>query len=90
MGCNLFEWGTFLRRIDNFLTDLYLDPVNVNNSWMHLWKGIWTSWKRCADQLEIQWILIFGDDLGTNTGPFMPPEIYTSFFEPRHKFAWIM
>ncbi len=30
VGCNLFEWGTFLRRIDNFLMDLYLDPVNVN------------------------------------------------------------
>ena len=28
-GCNLFEWGTFLRRIDNFLMDLYLDPENV-------------------------------------------------------------
>ena len=26
VGCNLFEWGTFLRRIDNFLTDLYPGP----------------------------------------------------------------
>lgn len=24
VGCNLFEWGTFLRRIDNFLSDLVL------------------------------------------------------------------
>ena len=22
VGCNLFEWGTFLRRMDNFLVDL--------------------------------------------------------------------
>ena len=29
VGCNLFEWGTFLRRIDNFLMDLALDPANV-------------------------------------------------------------
>ncbi|NJN99361.1 MAG: methyltransferase, partial [Anaerolineales bacterium] len=28
-GCNLFEWGTFLRRIDNFLMDLLLEPDNV-------------------------------------------------------------
>ena len=28
-GCNLFEWGTFLRRMDNFLMDLYLDKENV-------------------------------------------------------------
>jgi uroporphyrinogen decarboxylase len=30
VGCNLFEWGTFLRRIDNFLMDLYMDPDNVH------------------------------------------------------------
>jgi uroporphyrinogen decarboxylase len=28
-GCNLFEWGTFLRRMDNFLMDLIADQVNV-------------------------------------------------------------
>jgi uroporphyrinogen decarboxylase len=28
-GCNLFEWGTFLRKIDNFLMDLVLEPVKV-------------------------------------------------------------
>ena len=29
VGCNLFEWGTFLRRIDNFLMDLVVDQANV-------------------------------------------------------------
>jgi len=29
VGCNLFEWGTFLRRIDNFLMDLATDQANV-------------------------------------------------------------
>ena len=29
VGCNLFEWGTFLRRIDNFLMDLLAEP----NAW---------------------------------------------------------
>ena len=28
-GCNLFEWGTFLRRIDNFLMDLVSCPSDV-------------------------------------------------------------
>jgi len=28
-GCNLFEWGTFLRRIDNFLADLVTQPREV-------------------------------------------------------------
>ena len=26
IGCNLFEWGTFIRRMDNFLMDLLADP----------------------------------------------------------------
>ena len=29
-GCNLFEWGTFLRRMDNFLMDIYADPEKRN------------------------------------------------------------
>ena len=29
VGCNLFEWGTFLRRIDNFLMDLLAEPAQV-------------------------------------------------------------
>ena len=28
-GCSLFEWGTFLRRMDNFLMDIYADPEDV-------------------------------------------------------------
>lgn len=28
-GCNLFKWGTFLRRLDNFLMDLLLEPDQV-------------------------------------------------------------
>lgn len=29
VGYNLFEWGTFLRRLDNFLVDVVTIPVNV-------------------------------------------------------------
>jgi len=86
VGCNLFEWGTFLRRIDNFLTDLYLDPVNVHRLLDNLMKrhmGFLTN--ICNAVGDIVDIIKFGDDLGTNTGPFMPPEIYNEFFGPRHK-----
>jgi len=86
VGCNLFEWGTFLRRMDNFLMDLYLDPMNVhklldNLLEMHL---DFLS-KVCKSVGDLVDIVKFGDDLGTNTGPFMPPEIYNEFFGPRHK-----
>jgi uroporphyrinogen decarboxylase len=86
VGCNLFEWGTFLRRIDNFLMDLYLEPMKVHRLLdklmeMHIefLSGI------CEATGDIVDIIKFGDDLGTNTGPFMPNEIYNEFFKPRHK-----
>ena len=86
VGCNLFEWGTFLRRIDNFLMDLYLEPLNVHRLLdklleMHL--AFLT--KICESVGDVVDIIKFGDDLGTNTGPFMPFEIYSEFFKHRHK-----
>jgi uroporphyrinogen decarboxylase len=31
LGCNLFEWGTFLRRMDNFLMDLIAESEHAEN-----------------------------------------------------------
>lgn len=86
VGCNLFEWGTFLRRIDNFLIDLYMEPGNVHRLLdklleMHL---VFLT-KICEAVGDLVEVIKFGDDLGTNTGPFMPLEIYNEFFKPRHK-----
>ena len=86
IGCNLFEWGTFLRRIDNFLMDLYLDPPNVHRLLDKLLIGHMEFLaKICESVGDIVDIIKFGDDLGTNTGPFMPREKYDEFFGPRHK-----
>lgn len=84
-GCNLFEWGTFLRRMDNFLMDLYVDQPKVEELLdvlleMHLN----TLDKVCSSVGDIVDILRFGDDLGMDTGPFMSPEIYKKLFKPRH------
>jgi uroporphyrinogen decarboxylase len=86
VGCNLFEWGTFLRRIDNFLMDLYMDPDNVNKLLNKLLeRHLDFLSKICSAVGDIVEVVKFGDDLGTNTGPFMPLEIYKEFFMPRHK-----
>ena len=86
VGCNLFEWGTFLRRIDNFLMDLYLEPENVHKLMDQLMeRHLEFLGKVCAAVGDIVDILKFGDDLGTNTGPFIPNETYREFFLPRHK-----
>ncbi len=86
VGCNLFEWGTFLRRIDNFLVDLYLEPENVHRLLDALMERhldyLSTVCEKVGDIVDI---LKFGDDLGTNTGPFFAAETYNEFFLPRHK-----
>jgi uroporphyrinogen decarboxylase len=86
VGCNLFEWGTFLRRIDNFLMDLYLDPLNVHKLLDQLLEMHLAFLAKVCDAVgDLVDVIKFGDDLGTNTGPFIPSEIYNEFFKPRHK-----
>ena len=86
VGCNLFEWGTFLRRIDNFLMDLFLEPENTHRLLDTLLeRHLGFLEKVCESVGDVVDIMKFGDDLGTNLGPFMPAETYAEFFLPRHK-----
>lgn len=85
-GCNLFEWGTFLRRMDNFLMDLMCDHENVEKLLDELLKRhLATLEKVCNAVGDVVDIIRFGDDLGMTQGPFMEPEIYRQLFKPRHK-----
>jgi len=85
-GCNLFEWGTFLRRMDNFLMDLMCDQYNVERLLDELLKRhLSTLEKVCMAVGDVADIIRFGDDLGMTSGPFMAPETYRQLFKPRHK-----
>ncbi len=85
-GCNLFEWGTFLRRMDNFLMDLMCDQTNVEKLLDELLKRhLATLEKVCNAVGDIVDVIRFGDDLGMTQGPFMEPETYRQLFKPRHK-----
>ncbi|HNW56568.1 MAG TPA: uroporphyrinogen decarboxylase family protein [Bacteroidales bacterium] len=85
-GCNLFEWGTFLRRMDNFLMDTICDPENVEKLLDQLMiRHLATLEKVCKAVGDIADIIRFGDDLGMSTGPFMDAETYRKLFKPRHK-----
>jgi uroporphyrinogen decarboxylase len=84
-GCNLFEWGTFLRRIDNFLMDLVIDPSGVERLLDALMEIHLSTLKRVCEAVgDVADIIRFGDDLGTDSGPFMAPEVYRKLFKPRH------
>jgi uroporphyrinogen decarboxylase len=69
-----------MRRMDNFLTDLYLEPSNVHaflDALMesHMSKLV----KTCEAVGDVVDIIKFGDDLGTNNGPFFDNETYNEF-----------
>ncbi len=84
-GCNLFEWGTFLRRMDNFFMDLADPDAPVEELLDALMeRHLATLAKVCAAVGDVVDILRFGDDLGADTGPFMAPATYRRLFKPRH------
>ena len=84
-GCNLFEWGTFLRRMDNFLMDLYTDQANVERLLEALMERHLANLAKVCDAVgDICDVIRFGDDLGMDSGPFMPPELYRKLFKPHH------
>jgi uroporphyrinogen decarboxylase len=86
VGCNLFEWGTFLRKMDNFLMDLYLDPPKVHELLDALLEShMNTIVKVCEAVGDVVDILKFGDDLGATNAPFFGVETYDEFFKPRHQ-----
>ncbi len=85
IGCNLFEWGTFLRRIDNFLMDLVESPEQVEALLDALMeRHLAVLEQACRAVGDVADVIRFGDDLGTNGGPFMSPKMYRQLFKPRH------
>lgn len=86
IGCNLFEWGCFLRRMDNFLMDLFLQPDKVEKLLDALVERHMANIEKTCEAVgDIVDIIKFGDDLGTNQGALMPAETYHELFFPRHK-----
>jgi uroporphyrinogen decarboxylase len=85
IGCNLFEWGAFLRRMDNFLMDLVAEPEKVEALLDALMeRHLAVLEKACRAVGDVADVIRFGDDLGTNGGPFMSPLTYQLLFKPRH------
>ena len=86
IGCNLFEWGAFLRRLDQFLMDLLAEPQHVHALLDALMERHLNALaKTCEAVGDVIDIIKFGDDLGMINGPFFSNDVYREFFKPRHK-----
>lgn len=89
VGCNLFETGTFIRGMENFLYDIYLDRKGTERLLDRLTEKYLRLLERVLSGVgEYVTILQFGDDLGTQQGTFMSPDIFQKIFIPKYKKMW--
>jgi len=85
-GAKLLELGFFLRRMDNFLMDLYIDKKNVNRLLDTLLDAHMKSLEKKLETLgDIVDVIRFGDDLGMTSGPLLERSVFTEFLKPRYK-----
>jgi len=88
-GGNLLEFGQFLYRNDIFMMLLAGDPKQAHAFLdriveMHLAK-LEKFLGAVGDFIDI---ILFGDDLGMQTGPQISRAMYREFFKPRHSLMW--
>jgi len=88
-GGNLFETGQFFYRADNFFMLLAGEPAKAHR---FLDKLVEIHLANLEKFLAVVGssidIILFGDDLGMQTGPMLSPKMYCEFFKPRHKILW--
>ncbi len=88
-GGNLLETGQTLFRMDNFLMLLASGPDRVHQFLdrlleLHL-ANLEIFLANVGDQVDV---VLFGDDLGMQTGPQISTSMYEEFFKPRQLAMW--
>jgi uroporphyrinogen decarboxylase len=88
-GGSLFETGQFLYRSDNFFLLLAGEPAKAERFLDMVVESHLSNLERflgaVGDSIDI---VLFGDDLGMQTGPQISPAMYSRFFKPRHSLMW--
>jgi len=88
-GGNLFEVGQFLYRNDQFMMLLAAEPKRAHRFLDKLIEIHLANLERFLTAVgEYIDIILFGDDLGMQTGPMMSPRMYRELFKPRHRLLW--
>jgi len=88
-GGNLFEIGQFLYRNDRFMMMLAAEPQHAHDFLDKLVEIHLANLEEFLEAVgEYIDIILFGDDLGMQTGPIISPQMYREFFKPRHQLLW--
>jgi uroporphyrinogen decarboxylase len=89
VGCNLFEAGTWLRGMDIFMMDYMTDRKGTERLLDKLMERYFKLLDRVIQGVgEYVDLFQFGDDLGSQGGVFIPPDIFKDIFYPRYKKMW--
>ena len=88
-GGNMFEIPQMICRTDNFLMLIASEPDNAHKLLdalveMHL-NNLETYLNAVGEHIDI---ILFGDDLGMQSGPQISPKMYREFLKPRHSMLW--
>jgi uroporphyrinogen decarboxylase len=88
-GGNLLELGQWFYRNDNFFVLLAGEPEQAHRFLdklmeIHL-RNLDVFLRTVAPHIDI---VLFGDDLGMQTGPQISPAMYREFFQPRERIMW--
>jgi uroporphyrinogen decarboxylase len=88
-GGNLLEIGQFLYRNDNFFMLLAAEPRRAEAFLDRLVEIHLEALERFLGSVGgLIDIVLFGDDLGMQSGPQISPDMYRSIFKPRHRKMW--
>jgi uroporphyrinogen decarboxylase len=88
-GGNLFEIPQMLYRMDNYLLYLAMYPEQVLRlsealSSIHI-KNLEKWLGAVGPYIDI---ILFGDDLGGQSGPLLSPDMYRRYYKPYHRKMW--
>ncbi len=88
-GGNLLELGQWFYRNDNFFMLLAGDPARAHRfldkiMQIHL-RNLDRFLRTVAPHIDV---ILFGDDLGMQSGPQVSPAMYREFFKPRERQMW--
>ena len=90
-GGNLLELGQWFYRNDNFLMLLAAEPERAHKFLDKLMeihvRNLERFLRAVGEHIDV---ILFGDDLGMQSGPQVSPAMYREYFKPRERIMWQM
>ena len=88
-GANMFELPQWLYRMDNYLLymALYPDAIHrLSEALCTMYLANLEKWlPTVSPYIDI---ILFGDDLGSQTAPLLSPDMYREYYKPYHRKMW--